>query len=113
MSTAEPGREGVPPEPSPRPEPTAAEPTSPSAPPRTRAATAWVGIAVAAVIAIALITFLAQNTNRVQISFLWMEGTTSLAIALLIATVAGVLITLIIGTTRIVQLRHYAKKRLD
>lgn len=111
MSTADPGRD-LPPPSETGPETSPDHPRQP-APPRTRASAAWIGVAVAALIAIALITFLAQNTNRVQISFLWMEGTTSLAIALLIAAVAGVLITLIIGTTRIVQLRHYAKKRLD
>lgn len=73
--------------------------------PKTRAGAAWVGICFAALIAIALVIFLAQNTNRVHVSFLWMDVTTPLALALLIAALAAALLTLVIGTARILQLR--------
>jgi uncharacterized integral membrane protein len=68
-------------------------------------------LAVAALLAVMLIVFLAQNTRTVEISFLWMTGTTSLAIALLIAAVATALVTLILGTARIAQLRRLARNR--
>ena len=73
--------------------------------PKTRTGAAWVGVCLAALIAIALIVFLAQNTRRVHVSFLWMDATTPLALALLIAAVAAALLMLVIGTARILQLR--------
>jgi uncharacterized integral membrane protein len=79
--------------------------------PRTRTGAAWVGLTAAALIALALIVFLAQNTRTTEISFLWMTARTSLAVALLIAAVGSVLITLILGTARITQLRRLARRR--
>jgi uncharacterized integral membrane protein len=79
--------------------------------PRTRTGAAWVGVSAATLIAIALIIFLAQNTRTTEISFLWMTGSTSLAVALLIAAVGSVLLTLIVGTARITQLRRLVRRR--
>jgi uncharacterized integral membrane protein len=89
----------------------AAAPTSSRRVPRTRTGAAWVGLTAAALIAVALIVFLAQNTRTIEISFLWMTASTSLALALLIAAVGAVLITLILGTARITQLRRLARRR--
>ena len=107
------------PEPAPatQPPPTHDEPVPAGAPtgsrrvPRTRTGAAWVGLTAAALIAVALIVFLAQNTRTIEISFLWMTASTSLAIALLIAAVGSVLLTLILGTARIAQLRRLARRR--
>jgi len=79
--------------------------------PRTRAGAAWVSVCVAALITVALIVFLAQNTRGVEISFLWMTTSTSLALALFIAAVGAVLLTLVLGTARITQLRRHARRR--
>jgi uncharacterized integral membrane protein len=57
-----------------------------------------------------LIIFLAQNTRSTEVTFLWMTASTPLAVALLIAAVGSVLLTLIIGTARIAQLRHLIRK---
>src|SRR5438045_2800248 len=89
----------------------AAAPTSSRRVPRTRTGAAWVGLTAATLIAVALIVFLAQNTRTIEISFLWMTVSTSLAVALLIAAVGSVLITLILGTARITQLRRLARRR--
>jgi uncharacterized integral membrane protein len=89
----------------------ATAPTSSRRVPRTRTGAAWVGLAAAALIAVALIVFLAQNTRTTEISFLWMTARTSQAVALLIAAVGSVLITLILGTARITQLRRLARRR--
>jgi putative membrane protein len=72
---------------------------------------AWVSVCVAALIGIALIVFMAQNTRRVQVSFLWMSTDTPLAIALLIAAVGSIMLTLILGTARIIQLRRLVHKK--
>lgn len=74
--------------------------------PRSRAGAIWVGSCVAAVVVIALIVFMLQNTQRVQVTFLAMQGTVPLAIALLIAGVGVGIVALTIGTIRISQLRR-------
>lgn len=79
--------------------------------PRTRTGAAWVGVCAAVVIAVALIVFMLQNTRAVEISFLGMTTSTSLAMALLIAAVGGILLTVIVGTARITQLRRLVRGR--
>jgi uncharacterized integral membrane protein len=74
--------------------------------PSTRTGAAWVALFVAALLAVLLIIFLVQNTRSTEISFLWMTTSTPLAVALLIAAVGSVLLTLILGTARITQLRR-------
>ena len=83
---------------------------SPGRVPRTRTGAAWAALTVAAVLAVLLIVFLAQNTHSTEISFLWMTASTPLAVALLIAAVGSVLLTLILGTARITQLRRLVRK---
>lgn len=73
---------------------------------RTRLSTAWVSIWTATVVFIALIVFILQNTGRVEVTFLSLHGTLPLALALLITAAGAVLLTLIIGTARITQLRR-------
>ena len=73
---------------------------------RTRLSTAWVSIWTAAVVFIALIVFMLQNTRSVEVSFMGRHGTLPLAMALLIAAAGGVLLTLVFGTARITQLRR-------
>jgi uncharacterized integral membrane protein len=76
-------------------------------PPRqTVAGRVWVSIGFAVVLLVLLIIFIAENSRDVTISFLGANGTLSLALAMLIAAVAGALITLLVGTTRILQLRR-------
>jgi uncharacterized integral membrane protein len=78
--------------------------------PRTRTGAAWVTLIAAALVAVLLIVFLAQNTRGTEISFLWMSTNTPLAVALLIAAVGSALLTLIIGTARIAQLRRLVRR---
>ncbi len=77
----------------------------------TRTSMAWAGVWAAAVVAIMFIVFLLQNTVGVKISYLGLHGTLPLAVALLIALVAGILLTLVVGTARIAQLRLLARRR--
>ena len=69
------------------------------------------GISAAAVVAILLIIFLVQNTHQVQVNFLGMSTSTSLALMLLIAAVSGIFITAVLGTARMVQLRRIIRRR--
>ena len=95
-----------PPEPNPAP-----EPAPPVTVPHTRAGAAWVALATAALLTVLLIIFLVQNTRSTEISFLWMTTRTPVAVALLIAAVGSVLLTLILGTARIAQLRRLVRKQ--
>lgn len=64
------------------------------------------GICIAALVMIALIVFMLQNTQTVMITFLGMQGSVPLSLALLIAGVGVGLVALVIGTIRIGQLRR-------
>lgn len=77
----------------------------------TAAGRVWVAIVVAVILLVLLIIFIAENSGDVTISFLGANGTISLALAMLISAVAGALITLLVGTARILQLRREVRRR--
>jgi uncharacterized integral membrane protein len=79
-------------------------------PHRTNAGRLWVAIAVATVLLVLLIIFIAENSQQVTISFLGAHGHIALGLALLIAAVVGAVIALLAGTTRIVQLRREVRR---
>lgn len=70
------------------------------------------GVGFALVFLIALIIFIVQNSQRVQVSFVTLHGHISLALSLLAAAVLGALFVLCLGAVRIVQLRHLARRNL-
>lgn len=72
---------------------------------------AWVGICIAAVLFVVLIVFMLQNTRPVEITFLWMEGSAPLALALLIAAVGTAILAAIVGGARIAQLRRHSRRQ--
>ncbi|WP_133870658.1 lipopolysaccharide assembly protein LapA domain-containing protein [Ilumatobacter fluminis] len=67
----------------------------------------WAGGAVVVIVALAVIAA-AQNTQDVEINFLWMDGTLPLVLLLLIAIGATVVVTESIGWAW----RHRRRKRL-
>lgn len=87
------------------------QPAGTASAPHSRVGTAWAALFGVVVIAIALIIFMVQNTGSTRISFLWMSTTTSLAVVLLIGAVGATLLTMILGTARMVQLRHFNRQR--
>ena len=76
----------------------------------SRASGAWVFVVVLVVLLTLLAIFVLQNTQSVEISFLGWTGSAPLAAALLIATVAGLLIAVAAGSLRILQLRHRVRR---
>jgi uncharacterized integral membrane protein len=78
--------------------------------PHTRTSAAWLGIWAGAAALILLIIFVAQNTASVEVNFLWMKGHFSLAVALLVAGVAGALIAMAVAGARIIQLRRLVRR---
>ncbi|MFR9752151.1 lipopolysaccharide assembly LapA domain-containing protein [Nocardia sp. 004] len=69
-------------------------------------ARAWLEIAVGAGLVIVLLIFILQNTTQTEIAFLPWSFTMPLGVALLFATIGGVLVMALAGGARIWQLRH-------
>ncbi|WP_305789094.1 lipopolysaccharide assembly protein LapA domain-containing protein [Symbioplanes lichenis] len=78
--------------------------------PWTRTSAVWAGVWAGVAVLVLLIIFVAQNTGGARISFLWMEGQIPLALALLIAGVAGAVIAMAVAAARIIQLRRLVRK---
>jgi uncharacterized integral membrane protein len=93
--------QGVP-EQTPAPEPVPA----PQAARRTRISGIWVAIGCFAVIVVLLLIFIVQNDQRVDISYLGFHARTRIGVGLLFAAILGVLLTVLAGTARILQLRR-------
>jgi len=58
------------------------------------------------VVLILLIAFIAQNTARTDISFLGLSGGLPLTVALAAAALAGAVLAVAFGSTRVAQLRR-------
>ncbi|MGZ5371713.1 lipopolysaccharide assembly protein LapA domain-containing protein [Aeromicrobium sp.] len=77
---------------------------------RTRAGAWWAGLIAAAILAIALLIFISQNSQDATINYLGFSGQISLAVALLSAAAGGMLLVAIPGAVRMAQLRRALKK---
>lgn len=77
---------------------------------RTRAGEWWAGLIVAAILAIALLIFIAQNSQKATIHYFGFDGQISVAVALLFAAASGVLLVAVPGAVRMAQLRRALKK---
>ncbi|RAV07844.1 DUF1049 domain-containing protein [Mycolicibacterium sp. GF69] len=78
----------------------------------TRAAALWTALITGFVVLIVLLVFIMQNTGSTTIHFLPWEWDLPVGVAILLAAVCGGLLTVAVGTARIVQLRRAAKKNL-
>ncbi len=103
---------GIPPPPSPngasRPSPA----TSPSQLPQllSRISTMRTGLIAGGVVLVVMVIFVIQNARVVQVSFLGLNLRTSLAVALLIASTAGVLLMVAAGPAWITELRRIIRR---
>ncbi len=71
----------------------------------------WLATIGLGVVLVLLVVLILQNTQKVEFSFLWWEGTPPLAAALLIAAAGGIAVSAIAGSLRIIQLRRRVKRR--
>ncbi|MGC4111731.1 MAG: lipopolysaccharide assembly protein LapA domain-containing protein [Nocardioides sp.] len=89
-----------------------ASPTSPESPDQkdplraSRVGRVWVAVVVFALVLVLLIVFFAQNTDRVAVRFLGWTWHAPLAVVVLSGVVAGMILTVVAGTLRILQLRR-------
>ena len=77
---------------------------------RSATSQAWVSVAVFAVILVLLVVFFAQNTDQVSVRFLGWTWHAPLAVVALSGVVAGLILAVIAGTLRIVQLRRRVRR---
>jgi uncharacterized integral membrane protein len=77
---------------------------------RSRTSGAWVAVVVLAALLLLLVIFIGQNTQKVQVSFLLWEGKAPLAVSLLVASLIGILLAVVAGSLRILQLRRRVRR---
>jgi len=76
----------------------------------TRAGALWSALIGGFLTLILLLIFIAQNTTSTPFQFFGWHWSLQLGVAILLAAVAGGLLTVAVGTARIIQLRRVAKK---
>jgi uncharacterized integral membrane protein len=76
----------------------------------TRAAALWTALILGFLILIVLLIFVAQNTADTPFTFFNLHWNLPLGVAILLAAIGGGLLTVAVGTARILQLRRAAKK---
>jgi uncharacterized integral membrane protein len=77
---------------------------------RTRMGGLWVAAVLSALVLLLLLIFILENGQRASISYFGAHGHMPLGVALLLAAVLGVLLVVIPGTGRIIQLRVAAHR---
>ncbi len=77
---------------------------------RTSISSARTALIISVLALIVLVIFIMQNADAVKISFLGAQVRVSLAVALLIAAIAGALLMAAAGTARITQLRMVMRR---
>jgi len=95
-------------DPQPEPVPTPATAKDPLR--RSRTSGAWFAVVALAILLLLLVIFIAQNTQDVQVSFLAWEGQAPLAVALMVGSLVGILIAVVAGSLRILQLRRRVRR---
>lgn len=75
---------------------------------QTRVSASWTAVVVAAGVLILLVLFIAENTQRSSVNFLWLHGRAPTSVVILVAATAGALVVVIVAIARILQLRRAA-----
>jgi uncharacterized integral membrane protein len=87
-------------------EPTLAEHTIEA----TRTSMVWTMVGIGVILLVAILVFILQNSQRVRVRFLMVDGTLALGVALLLAALLGALLVLAAGAARVLQLRVVARR---
>jgi lipopolysaccharide assembly protein A len=77
---------------------------------RTRISGVWIAMGCFAVVLVLLLIFILQNSKTVDISYLGTHGHLPLGVALLLSAALGVLLVILPGTARIIQLHVTARR---
>jgi lipopolysaccharide assembly protein A len=76
----------------------------------TRTSLVWTMVGIGVVLLVAILVFILQNSQRVRMRFLMVDGTLPLGVALLFAALLGALLVLVAGAARVLQLRVVARR---
>jgi uncharacterized integral membrane protein len=77
---------------------------------RTRLGGMWIVLVLGAAVLVLLLVFILMNSNRVDINFFGAHVATPLGVGLLLAAALGVLLVVIPGGGRIIQLKRAARR---
>ncbi|TDC91619.1 DUF1049 domain-containing protein [Saccharopolyspora aridisoli] len=77
---------------------------------RSRTGVLWTALAIAGVVLVFLLIFVAQNFAAVTVHFLGLEFSLPIGLALLFAAIIGGVLVWLAGTARMIQMRRAAKK---
>lgn len=77
---------------------------------RSRMGGVWVTLIFASFVLLFLLIFILQNGQQAQVSFLGAQGSLPMGVALLLASIFGVLLVALPGTARILQLRASSRR---
>jgi uncharacterized integral membrane protein len=78
----------------------------------TRAGALWTALAGGFLILVLMLVFILQNTDSTTVHLFGWAWQLPVGVALLLGAIAGGFLTFLVGTVRILQLRHAAKKNL-
>jgi uncharacterized integral membrane protein len=76
----------------------------------TRAGALWTALAGGFLVLVLLLVFIMQNTDTTTIHMFGWAWQVPIGVSLLLGAIAGGLLTFLVGTVRILQLRRAAKK---
>lgn len=79
--------------------------------PRSRLGGLWVTLTSGAVVLLLLLIFILENGQSVDVAFFGAHGHLPVGVALLLAAILGVLLVVVPGAGRMVQLRRAARRR--
>jgi lipopolysaccharide assembly protein A len=82
----------------------------PSVVPGSRAGRTWVALVPAALALVVVLIFVLQNLQSTMVRFVFVSERLPLGVALLVAAALGALLVFCLGSVRILQLRHLARR---
>ncbi|MGY4100571.1 LapA family protein [Nocardia sp. R16R-3T] len=77
---------------------------------KTRISQTWVGLIVAALIAIVVLVFILQNLEQQRVDLFFWNFSLPVGILVLLSAIAGALVMALVGGVRIFQLRRAVKR---
>ncbi len=80
-------------------------------PTRSKVGMTWVALAIFVLILLLLLIFILQNSSSIKIHYFGATGTVGFGVAMLLSAVAGSILTLLIGSARILQLKMSNRKQ--
>jgi len=76
----------------------------------TKTSRAWWALVCGLLALLLVVVFMAQNSAKVPVHFLWLKGHTALGVALLLSAVLGAITVVLLGAARMLQMRVQARR---